>query len=285
MTISTRIRVVVYNRSPRAELHRTLVSLACQDIGAARLDICLASARATTLRDQGTKRLLDALALSRIEAADSSGLSMAQAVNSAASGNAGHLAFVPAGTRLHPQFLSRLLGALDRTPEASAAYSGHTAGNAEGLAFVRTRPFRQEMLTRRNPVGPAALITGAAWQKLGGLRPGLWHFWWDLWLRLALGGSSIVQVPELLASCPPVQRLGKAEDGAAKALLVTHTPGAFEPDVCRWAMAHLRGDSWAGPFERGRIPGPRDVLGMWAGFSPAIAPGSEAWGSHLRRTA
>ena len=50
-------------------------------------------------------------------------------------------------------------------------------------------------------------------------------------------------------------------------------------------MAHLRGDSWAGPFERGRIPGPRDVLGMWAGFSPAIAPGSEAWGSHLRRTA
>lgn len=286
MTRSSRIRVVVYNcRTTGLELHRTLVSLACQDVGSARLEIVVPTRNIHALETRNARLLINALDLRHFEVLDSRGLNPAEAINNGAQGSAEHLALVPEGARLNPGFLSRLLDTMAREPKSAAAFCAHTAGNAEGLAYVRVRPFRNEMLIRRNPIGPAVVVKSQFWDALGGLRPGLWLSWWDFWLRLALMGGKIAHVPDLLASCPPERRLGLEEDGSAKALLVTHTPGAFEPDVVRWAMARLRGDSWAGPFEPGRIPGPRDVSAMWSGYAPVLLPGSAAWQNGLRRTA
>jgi len=286
MTRSSRIRVVVYNsRTAGVELHRTLVSLSCQDVGSARLEIVVPTRNLHALETRNARLLIKALDLRHFEAIDSQGLNPTEAINSAAQGATDHLALVPEGARLNPSFLSRLLDSMARTPQSAAGYCAHTAGNAEGLAYVRMRPFRSEMLVRRNPIGPAVVIKSQNWDALGGLRPGLWLAWWDFWLRMALLGGKIAHVPDLLAACPVERRLGLEEEGSAKALLVTHTPGAFEPDVVRWAMARLRGDSWAGPFEPGRIPGPRDVSAMWSGYSPVILPGSAGWQGGLRHTA
>lgn len=285
MTANAAIRVLTPCRSSGAELLRTLVSLSTQDIGVTRQEIVLLS-RSPESHDSAEARLLhQALGFRSVEVLDAAALSRSQALNLAAGGgDAATLALVPEGARLHKRFLSRCLDALARR-EAEAAFSAHTAGYADMRAAIRRRPFRPEQLARENAVGPAALVRRAAWQRLDGLRPGLRLARWDFWLRLLMSGGSIAEVPELLATCPPAQRLPDQQDGQAKAMLVVCTPGAFEPDVCRWAMALLRGDPWAAPFEPGRIPGPRDVAAMAAGFGEALRPGHAAWQQRRRRSA
>ncbi len=123
------------------------------------------------------------------------------------------------------------------------------------------------------------------WKRLNGLHPSVQLTMWDFWLRLAFSGGGIVRVPELLAFCPPLHKLTPWQDGQAKALLVAASPGAFEPDVCRWALASLRGDSWAQPFATGAIPGPRDVQAMFAGLPPHQSPSSRSWQGGGIRTA
>lgn len=285
MTANAAIRVLTPCRSPGAELLRTLVSLSAQDIGTARQEIVLLS-RSPESHDCAEARLLNqALGFRSVEVLDAAALSRSQALNLAASGGrAGTLALVPEGARLHKRFLSRCLDAMERNA-AVAAFSAHTAGYADMRAAVRRRPFRPERLARENAVGPAALIRRAAWERLGGLRPGLRLAQWDLWLRLLMSGGAIAEVPELLAACPPLEALPATQDGQAKAMLVVCTPGAFEPDVCRWAMALLRGDPWAAAFEPGRIPGPRDVAAMAAGFGDSLRPDHAAWQQRRRRSA
>lgn len=285
MTANATIRVLTPCRSTGAELLRTLVSLSTQDVGTARQEIVLLSRDAQSHAGAEARLLHKALGFRSVEVVDAAELARAQALNlAAAGGRAATLALVPEGARLHKRFLSRCLEAMERNA-AEAAFSAHTAGYADLLPAIRRRPFRPEQLARRNAVGPAALVRRAAWERLGGLRPGVRLAQWDFWLRLLMSGGGIAEVPELLATCPPAQRLPDRQDGQAKAMLVVCTPGAFEPDVCRWAMALLRGEPWAAPFEPGVIPGPRDVAAMAAGFAGPLRPGLAGWAPGDRRSA
>lgn len=266
MDTTTRVRVLIHCRSAGTDLFRTLVSLACQTVGPQRLNILLASTSPQAHSTAEAKLLQRSLGFKNLTVLDAAGMHPALALNIAAlDGREEVLALVPEGTRLSPRFVQTCLKALD-TKNVQAAYPLHTAGSPDSTPLVRLRPFSVEQLTRCNPVGPAALIRRTAWENLGGLRPGLQLSQWDLWLRLALSGFGLVRVPELLAFCRPLHKLSPWQDGQAKALLVTSLPGAFEPDVCRWAMALLRGDAWAQPFTAGLIPAPRDVLAMFAGL-------------------
>lgn len=191
------------------------------------------------------------------------------------------LALVPAGSRLPEGLMARCLSALEKHPATQAAYPAHTAGDAAARPLVTQGPFRPATLMRRNAVGPVAVIRRSAWEKLGGLRTGLSlpMALWDFWLRLALAHpdpASIRRLPALLAQCP-AQRETR-DDGRAKALLVVHTPGAFEADVCRWAMALLRGEAWARPHAPGLIPTAAEVRRMWES-------GRKAWSGELLRSA
>jgi hypothetical protein len=277
MNATTRIRVLIHCRGAGAGITRTLVSLACQTIGPQRLNIILASTAPAEHASTEAKLLHSALGFGCLEVWDAATVHAAQALNNiAVEGDEKWLALVPEGSRLSPRFITRCLEAL-HDAKAQAIYLSHTAGSPDYVPLTRVRPFSMEQLTRLNPVGPAVLVCRAAWEILGGLRPTAHLVMWDFWLRLALAGGLIVRVPDLLAYCPPLNRLTPWQDGQAKALLVVSSPGVFEPDVCRWALALLRGDSWAKPFDIGLIPGPRDVRAMFAGLAPMFTPRSAAW--------
>lgn len=285
MNDTTRIRVLIHCRGAGADLFRTLVSLACQSIGPKRLNVVLACTEPAAHTTAEARLLHSALGFRSIELLDASRLHPVQALNIAAlEGAEEWLVLVPEGTRLSPRFVARCLEA-GRSQNAQGVYPSHTAGSPDCAPLTRMRPFSPEQLVRMNPVGPASLVRREAWEKLGGLRPDMRLVLWDFWLRLALARGRIVHVPDLLAFCRPLPQLSPWQDGKAKALLVVNMPGAFEPDVCRWAVALLRGDTWALPFEQGRIPAPRDVQAMFAGLPAAIRPDHTAWDSRSSHTA
>jgi hypothetical protein len=286
MSTTNRIRVLVRSRGTGTDSFRTLVSLACQDIGPKRLEIVLAATDPDLHSGQEAGLLHSALDFGSVEVMDARGLTPAQALNLAATdGSADHLALIPEGARLHPQFLSRCLSAMGGRQGPQAVFCEHTAGSEDLKPFSRRAGFRPETLIRRNAVGPVALIQRTAWDILGGLHTSLEYSLWDFWLRLVLENGRLAKINGLLASCPPLRRLPPAQDGRAKALLVVHMPGAFEPDVCRWALALLRGDPWATPFEQGVIPSPRDVASQFAGMDRPLRPGNPGWDNRQRRSA
>lgn len=285
MTDTTRIRVLIHCRSAGADLFRTLVSLACQSVGPQRMNILLTSTAPQQHNSLEARLLQNSLGFKSVQVQDATGLHPAMALNIAALGGQEEaLALVPEGSRLSPRFMASNLRTLE-AKQAKAAYPMHTAGTPDDMPLIRLRPFSKEQLTRFNPVGPAALVLREAWQSLGGLRPGVQLTMWDFWLRLALSGGDIVRVPELLAFCRPLHKLPPWQDGQAKALLVVASPGAFEPDVCRWALAHLRGDAWAVSFTPGVIPSPRDVQAMFATAPTVLRPRPLNWNGGSIRTA
>jgi len=278
MNSTTRIRVLIHCRSAGADIFRTLVSLSCQTVGANRLNVTLISGTPAEHTTHEARLLHNALNFHSLDVFDSSGLPHAQAMNQAMQrGSEPWLVLAPTGTRLSPRFVARCLETAG-SGKAQAIYPSHTAGSPDNVPLTRVRPFSPEQLTRCNPVGPAVLVRRKCWEVLGGLRTNVQLAMWDMWLRLSLAGGGIVRVPELLAHCRPLHRLTPWQDGQAKALLVVGTPGAFEPDVCRWALALLRGDPWAKPYEAGQIPGPRDVRAMFAGMQASYAPRHAQWG-------
>ncbi|MGE4263450.1 MAG: glycosyltransferase family 2 protein [Desulfovibrio sp.] len=282
MDANTRIRVLIHCHSAGPDLFRTLVSLACQTVGPQRLNIVLASTAPQDHRTNEARLLHDSLGFRSVAVLDATGQHPAQALNLAArEGQEETLALVPQGARLSPLFAVSCMRALSAR-QAEASYCMHTAGAPDATPQVRARPFNTEQLARLNPIGPAALVRREAWQRLGGLRPSVQLNMWDFWLRMALSGGNIARVPELLAFCRPLHTLPPWQDGQAKALLVAALPGAFEPDVCRWALAHLRGDAWAQPFATGVIPAPRDVQAMFAGQPPQRSPRLLSWGSGIQ---
>lgn len=285
MNDTTRIRVLIHCRGAGADLFRTLVSLACQTIGPKRLNIALASTAPAEHTTAEARLLHGALNFRSIELLDATSLHPAQALNIAAlEGSEEWLVLVPEGTRLSPRFMARCMEA-GRGQNVQGVYCSHTAGSPDSIPLARSRPFSPEQLVRMNPVGPASLVRREAWEKLGGLRIDTRLVMWDFWLRLALAHGRIIRVPDLLAFCRPLPQLSPWQDGKAKALLVVGMPGAFEPDVCRWAVALLRGDTWALPFEPGRIPAPRDVQAMFAGVPASIRPEHPAWSAKRSHTA
>jgi hypothetical protein len=280
MNATTRIRVLIHCRGAGADLFRTLVSLACQTVGPQRLNVILASTAPAEHTTEEARLLHSALGFGSLTVLDATGMHPAKALNVAAlEGREEWLALAPEGTRLSPRFMASCLQA-GLAPKTHAVYPAHTAGTPDNTPLTRMRPFNPEQLTRRNPVGPAVLVRRAAWETAGGLRPEVPLALWDLWLRLALAGGRITRVPELLAYCRPLHRLTNSQDGHAKALLVVSTPGAFEPDVCRWALALLRGEPWAKPFDAGIIPGPHEVRDLFAGFGAPAVPSRTPWGLH-----
>lgn len=237
MTTPPRLRVLVFHPRPGPMPATALDSLAGQDLSPECLETVIAT-----------------------------GPDPARALNRAAEGTkAEFLAVVPALARLHSRMLSRCLETLDADPAALAVFPGTTEVRAARPALPG--PFRPAQLLRSNAVGRVFAVRRSTWEELGGLRTGPRLCFWDFWIRLALGSGApgcIRRLPEVLASCPAGPGLSACEEGRAKALLVAHTPGAFEPDACRWAMALLRGEAWAAPFAPGRIPSPAEVRAMWA---------------------
>ncbi len=267
---SDRIRVLIHSRNAGVDILRTLASLSGQSVGSRRLNIVIATPNPMAFETREAELLHAALDFGSVRTLDAGDMPPARAFNLAAlCGDEQWLLPVRVGTRLAPRFIARCLERAEAMG-AQAVHSAHTAGSPGCTPLTRIRPFTPERLSRCNPVGPAALVRREAWADLGGLRPGLRLYAWDFWLRLTMSGRVMVRAPELLAHARPRPNLPERQEGQAKALLVVATPGAFEPDVCRWALALLRGATWARPFANGFIPTGRDVRDMFAGLDTTL---------------
>lgn len=144
------------------------------------------------------------------------------------------LLFLDADDWLAPDTLARLAAALDRAPDAVAAYGpwaavAERARPGETPLRVKSGPFPEgdilEALLVRNLLvnGGHLLVRRAAFEAAGGFRPGLSYGEdWECWIRLAMqGGFARVagEAPLLLVR----ERAGSAYRRMA------HDPAAFAP--------------------------------------------------------
>jgi glycosyltransferase involved in cell wall biosynthesis len=175
-------------------------------------------------------------------------------IGRSAAGNAGlamaqgdYLGFLDDDDALYPEHVARLAAALDRAPDAPAAYSyAHevfASGLAEGLREPRERRrrvtgaprFSAALLQIRNlfPL-QAVLFRRSVWERLGGFDESLDYLEdWDLWLRYATEGPFIA-VPEVTSMFRmPVERAAlkarrKRHDAARERVLAKHAQNRIE---------------------------------------------------------
>jgi hypothetical protein len=157
---------------------------------------------------------------------------------------------------VEPELLDRLVEALDADPDAGLAY----AGDVDFGQVAARGPFGAVALLRRDAV------EDAGWQPLLELAE------WDLWLGIAAGGRSAVQVDAAPRESGIPERLIETGDGPAKAKLVVRRPWLFSEAQVEWAAGVLAGDpTWlAAPHSLGAIPPQPRFAGPPPGGGPRI---------------
>ncbi|HBR07118.1 MAG TPA: hypothetical protein DD766_09115 [Desulfovibrio sp.] len=167
-----------------------------------------------------------------------------------------HLLFLMPGHRLLPNYLETCLTALENG--ADAAYSDRMLSDGRVLRRHNLPDFNPRVLQTGNPLGRAVLLKRALFEACGGLGPRTRFGFWELWIRAAQNGFTLARTrqPLLVASTP-----GQTPDvsGRHEALVVVRNHAFFPDLVLRWALALLRGESWALPMGPGRTPNERQV--------------------------
>lgn len=108
---------------------------------------------------------------------------------------------IDADNLVYPTCLRRLADALEREPDAGAAYAiledfGDQRNVRSAIAWDPAR------LCAANYIDAQSMIRRSTWEALGGYRGDDDHVYgwedWDLWLRLAASGGRAVLVPQIL---------------------------------------------------------------------------------------
>ena len=178
--------------------------------------------------------------------------------------SAERIGYVDADDLLEPRFLESCLDAIDAG--ADLAYTGNVRQTPEGEDVLVLPAVDAETLRTQNIVTSPCVMRREVWRALDGFRAETTYEDWDFWVQAAAAGFAFARVPE------PLHRhrghdanysiTAEADDGRAKALIVTENGRFFAPEVRHWARALLRGEAWAGPLTRGLIPRAEDVRGM-----------------------
>lgn len=100
---------------------------------------------------------------------------------------------------LHPTFLEKTVGALDRNPWAGIAFTDVVLWGSACGAW-RMGPFTLDALCRRNRLCFSSPFRKQLWREVGGFRPEmtLGYEDWDFWIGCAERGVRAVHVRELL---------------------------------------------------------------------------------------
>jgi len=169
--------------------------------------------------------------------------------------------------RLAPDFLRTIERHLLQNEHADIIYSDHlnmTLPNARCKAGYKSlADFSPELLRTTNTLGPSTLVRKEVWDTAAFRKNAIYEKW-DFWIQATLHDFHFQHVPACLVSqekSPPSFR-ERAEDGRGKAMLVINNHSFFHMHTLRWAMAHLRGDGWAGPWAFERIPNALEVTQM-----------------------
>lgn len=176
-----------------------------------------------------------------------------------------YLLFLAPETRLDPKFLTSILTVFDENPKTDAVYSDYIrlvrdASSAES-GFVQLPGFSVSALQSRNILGPAVCYRRTVWDQDIRFRANTTYHEWDYHVQATLTGASFFHIPYPLVTAEQGKPSFKAraEDGRSKALLVINNQSFFHPHTVRWALCHLRGETWATQHALGVIPGPLDV--------------------------
>lgn len=179
------------------------------------------------------------------------------------------LLFLRPDYRLDPKYLTTAMSVFADHPSTDVMYADYIRlapkKNASGRpGMIQLPPFTDELLQGRNILGPAVLLSRSAWESTQGFRDNTMYRDWDLWIQAALAGNAFYHVAYPLASCEhrKVSFRERAEDGRYKAMIVINNQGFFNMHTVRWALAYLRGESWAEAFGFMTIPSPMDVTRM-----------------------
>lgn len=127
---------------------------------------------------------------------ENGGLSVARNTGISAT-TSDYIFFLDADNLIYPRCLARLVEALDRSPAAFAFSMLEVFGGRKGV--IGTRIFDIDLLAIENYIDAMAMIRRSALIAIDGYR--VMKFGWEdyeLWLRLAEGGMTGIQVPELL---------------------------------------------------------------------------------------
>ncbi len=170
--------------------------------------------------------------------------------------------------RLDPKYMTTAISVFGNYPKADVMYTDYIrlAPKHSGIrpGMIQLPSFDTTLLQSKNILGPAVMIRRSAFENSDGFRDNTIYRDWDLWIQLANGDNGFYHVNYPLASCEYRKSAfrERAEDGRYKAMIVINNPSYFHEHTLRWALAYLRGETWAQAFNFMIIPTPVDVARM-----------------------
>jgi|GEM_PF-980760 len=179
------------------------------------------------------------------------------------------LTFLRPDYRLDPKYLTTAFSVFEDYPEADVMYTDYIrlAGKKDRSVrpgMIQLPEFDESLLQSRNILGPAVMMRRGAFERTEGFKENTIYRDWDLWVQSANTGSAFYHVDYPLASCAHTKTSfrERAEDGRCKAMIIINNQSYFHIHTVKWALAYLRGDSWAQAFSFMVIPSAVEVTRM-----------------------
>ncbi|QGY40961.1 glycosyltransferase [Pseudodesulfovibrio cashew] len=263
------VSIIVSDLEANPSLPRLLQSVARQSTGLERTEVIVAggdvhSASSESLWSAITG--MDNVTLLRVDA----DATPASARNRAVEESHGSLlAFLRPDYRLDPKYLTTAISVFEDRAEADVMYADyirlapkHDKSIRPGM--VQLPDFDDGLLHSRNILGPAVMMRRETFDATVGFRDNTVYRDWDLWIQAAGAGAGFLHVDYPLSSCEhaKVSFRERAEDGRCKAMIVINNQSCFHIHTVKWALAYLRGDSWAHAYSFMVIPTAMEVTRM-----------------------
>jgi cellulose synthase/poly-beta-1,6-N-acetylglucosamine synthase-like glycosyltransferase len=269
MGTNCHVSIIVSNLENHPSLPRMLQSVARQSTGLAGVELLIAGNGSHAPSSHASwSAIADTESITFV--ATEADASASQAINAAAQRSTGELLlFMRPDYRLDPKYLTTAHTVFDDIPEADVMYADYIRLAPEKNPnvkpdLIQLPDFEDSLLQTMNFLGPAVMMRRNVWERLDGFRDNTTYRYWDLWVQAANAGSRFYHVNYPLASCAHVKVpfRERAEDGRRKAIIVINNQAYFHMHTVRWALAYLRGDSWAQSFAFMTIPDPIEVTRM-----------------------
>ena len=268
MQTNTQVSILVSDLETHESLPRMLQSIARQSEGLDRTEIIIVGNGGHASSSESIWSAitgLDTVSLLNVD----KDASLAQARNAAAaSANGDFFIFMRPDDRLDPKYLTTAFSVFSDYPDADVMYADYTRLAAKQTntrpGMIQLADFDHTVLQTRNTLGPAVMMRRAAFEQTEGFRDTTVYRDWDMWVQLANWDTGFYHVNYPLASCEhtKVSFRERAEDGRYKAMIVINNPAFFHEHTLRWALAYLRGESWAQAFSFMVIPSAMEVTRM-----------------------
>ncbi len=262
-------------------LHRLLRSLARQRGGLGETEIIVVQ-KAGAKEPPGLLRWAGILPCRRFENISVQGSGNVASLLNAGMGKAQGqwLMWLRPGDCLLPDWLEAARQAAGESSDADVIYTDSVFIGRKTSYLMRLEDDPCGLLRRVNPIGHAALIRSRLWEKIGGFTERSHRPDWEFWIRAAIRGARFVHVPRcLLGQSAASWSLPRVDEGGReKAMLVVRNHPFFDPIVVRWALALLRGDSWAKAPADDRIPDGNEVRAYQENYAQGVGMHADGFG-------